>query len=115
MKSEPLDLLIAKYRDAAWRHGHRKTPKAINKAADEIAQIYRELRRRGPEATARLLPLLSDEDDSVRGCAAAHALEFSPEKGEPVLEELAAGKPGAINMESYMTLKLWREGRLKFI
>jgi hypothetical protein len=54
-----------------------------NENADRIAAIYRELRRRGAESV--LLTLLNSRDEGVLAWAAAHALEFAPERGEPVL------------------------------
>jgi hypothetical protein len=38
-----------------------------------------------------MLPLLSQENESFRGWAAAHALEFAPEAGEAQLQSLARG------------------------
>ena len=53
----------------------------------EIAAVYRELRRRGPDDQGALLELLQHDDAGVRLWAAAHALEFAPERGEPVAIE----------------------------
>jgi hypothetical protein len=57
----------------------------------ELAGIYRELREHGSAALEQMLPLLQDQDASVRGWAAAHALQFAPQQATAVLEELAAG------------------------
>jgi len=49
----------------------------------------------------------------VRIWAAAHALEFSPRDGEPVLVAIARlSEP--IGFSAEMTLKEWRKGRLEF-
>jgi len=113
MTSETLESLIEKYRDAARRHGSGKTVRTVNKAADEIATIHRELRERGSAALARLLPLLKDDDSSVRTWAAAHALTFAPTEAATVLKDLATA-PGLIGISAEMTLREWRAGRLRF-
>jgi hypothetical protein len=112
------DALVAKYRDAASAHGAaRLTPKevrAANREADTIAAIYRELRRR--EARSALLALLNDPDAGVRGWAGAHALDFAPSEGEPVLEALAAenDEPLGPGFNARITLEVWRDGELRF-
>lgn len=50
---------------------------------------------------------------SVRVWAAAHALEFAPERGEPVLSHVAAEK-GILSFNARMTLEVWRAGDLRF-
>jgi hypothetical protein len=85
--------------------------RAANRAADRIAGAYRELRSRA--ATTHLLPLLKRADENVRSFVAAHALEFAPEQGEPVLQELAS-RPGRRRTPAEYALKAWREGKLKF-
>jgi len=60
-----------------------------------------------------LLPLLLSTDDGVREWAAAHALEFEPRQGEAILLDLAKRK-GLQGFSSRMTLKVWREGTLRF-
>lgn len=114
MTSVTIDSLVTGYQDAARRHGRAKTARAANKAAEELATVYRELRQRGSDALERLLPLLHDEDASVRCWAAAHALEFAPEQAAVVLEDLASGPTGAIRVSASMTLREWRAGRLRF-
>lgn len=111
--NQNLESLIERYRNAAKRHGSGKTVRTVNKAADEIASIHSELRGRGSAALERLLPLLKDEDSSVRCWAGAHALMFAPKEGVAVLEDLAAS-PGLIGFAAKMTLKEWRAGRLRF-
>ncbi|AFE05648.1 hypothetical protein COCOR_04126 [Corallococcus coralloides DSM 2259] len=85
--------------------------RAANRAADKISGAYRELRSRG--ATSQLLPLLKSEDETVRTNVAAHALEFAPELGEPVLLWIAK-RPGLNGLAAEYVLKAWREGTLKF-
>jgi hypothetical protein len=107
------DELVVRYAHAARMHreatltGDRPT----NAEADLIAAVYRELRRRGGEPA--LLPLLSSPDEGVRCWAAAHAMEFAPEEGEPVLLALAESS-GLLAFNAEMTLREWRAGRLRF-
>lgn len=108
--------LVRLYEEAA--HNHRQAtdsgdPEEGNRAADLVALIYHELRKRGLAAQSLLLPLLDAPDSGVRGWAAAHALEFAPEKGEPVLEVLS-NEPRFLGFSARTTLKVWREGNLKF-
>jgi hypothetical protein len=112
------DELVGKYRDAARAHGAaeltRKAVRAANREAHTIAAVYRELRRR--DARSVLLVLLDDPDPGVRGWAGAHALEFAPSQGEPVLEALVEedSEPLGNGFDAMMTLKEWRAGRLRF-
>lgn len=110
------DELIERYIAAASAH-HRATeegrPTIGNKQHDIVAGVYRELRRRGDLARRRLLPLLAHPDVGVRGWAAAHALEFSPGDGEPVLAAIA-GLGGLTGFNAKMTLEEWKKGRLEF-
>ncbi|MGE6759086.1 hypothetical protein ACQKGO_13785 [Corallococcus interemptor] len=85
--------------------------RSANRAADKISAAYRELRSRG--ATDQLLPLLQSQDETIRSFAAAHALEFAPELGEPVLLWIAK-RPGLNGLAAEYALKTWREGSLKF-
>ena len=78
-----------------------------------VADVYRELRARGAEAQSALLPLLDHENDAVKCWAASHALEFAPERGEPVLTRLARGRL-ALAFSARQTLREWRNGNLSF-
>jgi hypothetical protein len=104
------------YREAAVQHGtatENGDYRTANRRHDLIAGVYRELRRRGDDAQRELLPLLNDIDERVRAWAAAHALEFAPDQGEPVLKRLAT-KSGAIGLNAQMTLEQWSKGALTF-
>lgn len=110
------EALIEIYRIAAAEHGRATESgdhKSGNRAHRKLADAYRKLRSRGPESQSKLLPLLEDPDVGIRSWAAAHALEFAPEAGEPLMEELAAGS-GLRAFGSKMTLREWRAGRLEF-
>lgn len=112
MSQATTDSLIAEYRYAAAQHGAAKTSRAANAAATRLATVYSELRIR--DARQSLLPLLEDTNPSVRCWAAAHALEFAPEKAEEVLKTMADGAPGPLRADAVMTLREWRAGRLRF-
>jgi hypothetical protein len=111
-----VDELVAEYEIEASLHGDllaRGDIAASNRAATEVASIYRELRQRGGDTRMALLPLLEAGHPQVRGWAAAHALEFAPEAGEPALEALSNEK-WPIGSTAEMTLKVWRRGELRF-
>jgi hypothetical protein len=84
-----------------------------NKEHDKLTAVCRELRTRGLKEQRALLGSLDHPDDAVRGWAAAHALEFAPEEGEPVLESHAAGESLA-SFAAEITLEEWKKGSLKF-
>ncbi len=107
------DELVARYAEAARIHGEATITGShpANNEADFIAATYRELRNRGSESA--LLGLLESDDAAVRAWAGAHALEFAPEQGEPVLVRIAES-PGLLGFGAEMTLREWRAGRLTF-
>jgi hypothetical protein len=109
-----IEELVQEYEQAAAAHGRALAAadhRSANRAHDRIVNTYRELRRR--TAASQLLPLLTSADENVRACVAAHALEFAPEHGEPVLLGFAT-HPGLLRVRSEYALKAWREGTLKF-
>jgi hypothetical protein len=114
LQGASIEELIQEYEQAAAAHGRALAAgdhRSANRAHDKVANAYRELRRRA--AAPQLLPLLRSEDENVRAWVAAHALEFAPEPGEPVLLGLTA-RPGLLRVQAEYTLKAWREGTLKF-
>jgi hypothetical protein len=116
VKKASLDELLAAYKDAARTHAAATESgdyKAGNKAADLLAAIYSELRRRGEDAQRALLPFLGDDDPGVRGWSASHALEFAPAEGEPVLRAMIS-LGGVFGLDAKTTLDEWEKGRLQF-
>jgi hypothetical protein len=116
MGDSDLDQLLSRYAEAAASHRAALTAGSTNQAnqaADTIAAVYRELRSRGPDAQRLLLALLDHADPAVRVWAGAHALEFAPEQGEPVLEELA-GHESVVGLNAETTLEVWRSDDLHF-
>lgn len=116
-KSDPDELkrLVTEYALAAAAHGEatRAGDSArSNRSYNELAAIYRSLRERGERE--QLLPLLESDDPAVRSWAAAHALEFSPERAVSVLNALALNPPSPESLNAQMTLQEWKRGRLRF-
>jgi hypothetical protein len=109
--------LLKRYADAAAAHGRATESgdhKAANAAHESLSAVYSELRRRGPDAQRALLPLLEDPDLGVRAWAGAHALEFSAADGERVLTLIAEIPKSLVSFSAKMTLREWREGKLRF-
>ena len=116
-REEQVEQLVGRYAKAAMAHGRATEAgdhKKANRAYDELAAIYRELRRRGPDAQRALLPLLNDPEPGVCAWAASHALEFAPVEGEPVLRALESIPKSLVSFSAKMTLQQWREGKLQF-
>ncbi len=116
LKKASLSELVDAYADAARDHGSATESgeyKKANKAADLLAAIYSELRRRGRESQTALLPLLEDDDPRVRLWSASHALEFAPSDGERVLVALIP-EGRFLGMDAQKTLEEWRKGTLAF-
>lgn len=108
--------LLRLYERAAIAHGLASEVgnyEAANMEYETLAAVYRELRTRGSETQNAVLGLLNHDDEYVRAWAAAHALEFAPERGEPVLTEISR-TTGVRALDARMTLKEWRKGNLKF-
>jgi hypothetical protein len=111
-----LNELLESYARAARRHVDATTGgdyRAANSNQEILAQIYREIRRRGAEAQREFLKLIAHPDEAVRGWSAGHSLEFSPDQAHRVLEEIAAG-PGIWSFVAQVTLEEWEQGTLKF-
>ncbi len=108
--------LIDGYRAYAKRHGQATENgehKEANKAAEQIAAAYRELRKHGEDAQREILRLIADPDPGIRLWSASHALEFSQPEAQAALTELAKSK-SLLGLSAEMTLKEWRAGRLRF-
>lgn len=115
-KEAGLATLVAEYRASAAAHGvatEQGNHRRANQQYDRLTAVYGELRSRGAGAQRALLPLLDDIDPHVQAWAAAHALEFAPDRGEPVLKRLASGS-GVVSFNASMTLEEWKNGSLHF-
>ena len=116
VNEQVIQSLLAAYTIAAAKHGQAtwdSDPDAGNEQAAVIEGVYHELRARGRDAQLQLLDLLSNSNASVRLWAGSHALEFAPEQGKPVLEELL-DHDGFIGITAEITLEVWRQGTLRF-
>ncbi len=117
IEEEEVAVLLQRYAASAAAHGRATETgdhKAANAAHESLSAVYRELRRRGTEAQRALLPLLEDRDIGVRAWAGAHALEFSAVDGERVLTQIAEIPKSLVSFSAKMTLRQWREGKLRF-
>ena len=116
IKKAELNELIRAYSEAAKVQGQATESGDYttgNKASDLISAIYSELRRRGSDAQSALLPLLREDDPGIRLWAASHAMDFTPNDGEPVLKALIpVGK--FIGLCAKTTLEEWTKGKLRF-
>ena len=84
-----------------------------NKCFDNIMKCLSCLYKQGK--LDLLEPFLSHENAGVRETAAYAYLSVCPQKGEDVLSEIANGNYGFLSINAEMTLKEWKEGRLKFL
>jgi hypothetical protein len=115
LKKAQVDELISAYIEAAMAYGRATETfdyKTTNRNADNLTQIFNELR--GREAHTSLLPLLAHEDPGVRSSAAADALEFAPEQAERTLEQLAAIPHSVLAFSAKTALEQRRKGALRF-
>lgn len=69
---------------------------------------------RGEEGRMALLDLLNHPDPHVRTWAAAHSLEFAPDRAEATLNEVAQSDVGIVSFDAEITLEQWKKGELKF-
>lgn len=104
--------LVDAFINALLQRSEARNARTANRHADTALQIGRELRRRGPEARAKLVTLLSHSNPGVRSWAATYSLDFAREQAEFVLRRLAQ-EPGETGFSAKMTLELWEEGTLK--
>jgi hypothetical protein len=112
--SNSVEELVAEYRHSAIEHGaatavgdHRKT----NRHHDRLMAAVRGLREQGGTGTGALLPLLDDEDRSVRCWAATHCLRIDEDRARGTLEQLAA-QPGIFAFNAQVVLSEWEKGTL---
>ncbi|MCO5050790.1 MAG: DUF2019 domain-containing protein [Verrucomicrobiae bacterium] len=115
-KNADVGMLLKLYVEAAVAHycaTEKGDYRTANRQHDVVAAAYRELRGRGIEAQRSLLVLLDHPNEAVRAWAAAHALEFAPDEGEPILQSIAKGS-GVCKLNATITLDEWKKGALKF-
>lgn len=87
-----------------------------NAAADRKRNALIELRRRGPEAEALILPLLNHNIDRVKVTAAYFLLPVCPEPACKTLEEVGRQPQTTTDLhDATVILDLYRSGELDMI
>lgn len=106
--------IIKDYVAAAEEHGaatdSANSDKA-NSAAKQISRDWDALRASKGNWIVEFLKLLVHESKWVRLWAASHALNVSPGRAAPVLEQLAAER-GLHAFDAKMALRTWEAGKL---
>lgn len=97
-------------REDALEYGNAKI---ANKKYAEMEKIRKQWMKDPDRLLELLEPLLNHENDAVRLHAAFTLLRIIPERCEGVMEEIAS-KDGEVAFEAEMTLREWKNGRLKF-
>jgi hypothetical protein len=106
-----VDELIERYRRAAVGHAD-PNPKKANKWHDELHVCYKALRET-EEGRQSIISLMNDVERSVRCWAAAHSLQWEPDRARRVLEDLRDSS-GPYSLSAEMTLAEYDKGRLTF-
>lgn len=113
VRGATVESLLGSYVDAAVMHRRASREgkhRAANPAYERLTAVFRELLVRGTDGREGLLRLLNDPRIEVRGWAAAHALEFAPERASAVLEDIASGPASLEEFSAKMVLRQWRAG-----
>ncbi len=112
--SKSISELVTKYRQNALEHGaataigdHKRT----NECHDLLMAAVRGLREQGVQGSEALLPLLDDQDQSVRCWAATHCLKVAEGRARRTLVDLAS-EPGIVAFTAEMVLSEWDKGTL---
>jgi hypothetical protein len=120
LKEMSTDQLVARFEDAGIREnatqflGGQFEPydvKVRNRIIDEIRDVANELRSR--DALARILPLLDHANITVRNTAAIYCLDVAPDRAQPVLEAIAAGRDKTEAISAWWALERRRMARSK--
>jgi Domain of unknown function (DUF2019) len=112
---EDVKSLIEEYVQAAILYGQALSAaehKKANKQHSRVTKVYQKLMSTGTDAQRALLELLEHPEVSVRCWAAAHALNFAPERGETMLSKIAADGPMPLSMTAETVLLGWRSRTL---
>lgn len=110
-------LLLKEYEQAARLeefYSQLGDDRKANEQHDKLRAVYREIKAHGREASLSILRLLDSDSIGVRIWTAYFSLEFAPEIGASVLEEISRTSKGIQRFTAEMTLKEWKAGRLKF-
>ena len=104
--------LIERYKRGAVGMDDISDPKKANKCHDEWHACYKILRET-EEGREAIMGLMEDEKPGVRCGAAAHSLQWVPERARHVLETLRDSR-GPCSLEAEMILEEYDKGRLTF-
>ncbi len=103
--------------DREWLNNWYGVPrlfKKANKGAKQVHACYKMLRET-EEGRQAVISLMNDNDPSVRSCAAAHSLQWTPQRARAVLEAvITSNVPWQISFSAEMTLEEYDKGRLTF-
>lgn len=104
--------LATRYREAAYRSADTSNPGEQNKWADKVHALYRQL---APTAAGRaaIIQLMGDTDPHVAGWAAAHSLQWVPDRARKVLEAIR-DSGGRGSLAAKWTLREFDKGTLTF-
>ncbi len=87
--------------------------KKSNKIHDKKNPFFNEIQKNLEIYKDSLLNLLNHKNNYVRSEVACLLLPYETEKAEAVLKEISM-EYGSIACTARMTLRLWREGKLKY-
>lgn len=83
--------------------------KAGNRFASRYIRAFNELRERGDDGRAALVPMLQHQRDDVRVMSAAFLLRHETDAAIAILEEISSGS-GFAAFTASETLSRWKEG-----
>ena len=107
-----VEVLVRDYRDAAVKADTTQNSRPQHSWFHRLHRTYKALR--GTEqGRRRLVELLDDGDVSVRCWAAAHSLEYAPDRARTILEGIRDDN-GPCSISAKYTLKEYDDGRLTF-
>ena len=107
-----LNHLRDRYRQCAIAMDEATDPDEANRFHDECHSSYRVLRETD-EGRKAIMSLMSDPDRSVQCSAAAHSLQWWPDRARAVLEALGASG-GVCSFEAKTVLEEFDKGSLTF-
>jgi hypothetical protein len=108
-----LDEVVRKYRIAAECAGDLSNPGEQNKWAGHLHTCYKQLRDSDTGRQA-IIQLMEDVNLSVRGWAAAHCLQWVPDRARAVLEDIRRQNVFPFSFDAEMVLNEYDNGRLTF-
>jgi hypothetical protein len=105
--------LLSSYRAAADQSDDLTDLNQQREAANEVHYYYKKLRDTA-EGRAGILKMMEDPSPHVRVWAAAHSLQWAPERARCVLELLRDENVFPYSFDAEMTLEEYAKGRLSF-